>query len=159
MSELFDDLIFSYLEACQFYEVKQILVGGGAVNYHGYKRHSADIDFWVAVDNENLERLRKAMLKLGYDVEKWPDEVHSGLQNISIKVSPDFRLELITNFDVNELFSSAYSKALESTYNSGKAIVNYKVLSYKQLKVSKIKAGRPKDLLDIQELERIRNKK
>jgi hypothetical protein len=31
-----------------------ILVGGGAVNFHGFQRHSADIDFWIDVSEENL---------------------------------------------------------------------------------------------------------
>ena len=24
-----------------------LMVGGGAVNFHGYQRHSADVDFWI----------------------------------------------------------------------------------------------------------------
>ena len=41
----------------------------------------------------------------------------------------------------------------------GKKILSWRVLSYEDLITSKIKSGRPKDLLDIQELERIKQNK
>ncbi|WP_205623560.1 hypothetical protein [Anditalea andensis] len=38
--------IDQFIELCDRYEVEMIMVGGGAVNFHGYQRHSADVDFW-----------------------------------------------------------------------------------------------------------------
>ena len=35
------------------YQVQMILVGGGAVNFHGYQRHSADVDFWINTSEDN----------------------------------------------------------------------------------------------------------
>lgn len=34
-----------------------LLVGGGAVNFHGYQRHSADVDFWIDTNEVNFEKL------------------------------------------------------------------------------------------------------
>jgi hypothetical protein len=38
-------------------------------------------------------------------------------------------------------------------------IYKWRVLNYEDLILSKIKSGRPKDLLDIQELQKIKNQK
>ena len=65
-------------------------------------------------------------------------------------------MELITRFDVGRSFDDAYKEA-EVLLKKGKNVVYWRVLSYEDLITSKIKSGRPKDLLDIQQLERNRN--
>src|SRR6266480_2338662 len=42
-------------------EVEYLLVGGYAVNHYGYHRFTEHIDFWIAVSDENLERLLAAI--------------------------------------------------------------------------------------------------
>lgn len=79
-----DNHIKNFLKQAQKHQVKMILVGGGAVYFHGYQRHS----------------------------------------------------EVIME----------------------EPVLRWRVISYEDLIDSKIKAGRPKDLLDIQELQRIRKK-
>ncbi len=134
-----------------------LMVGGGAVNFHGYQRHSADVDFWIETTKDNFENLIKVFKNMGYDIEDFPERVKQQKQNISIKFSPaDLNLELITNFSVNKSFDQAYTEAEIITVEE-EPILKWHVLSYEDLIVSKIKAGRPKDLLDIQELKRIRS--
>src|ERR1044071_669663 len=41
--------------------VEYLLVGGFAVNYYGYHRFTEDIDFWIAVSEENFDRLLAAI--------------------------------------------------------------------------------------------------
>lgn len=43
-----------------------LLVGGGAVNFHGYQRHSADVDFWIETEDENLNNLIKTFQEMGF---------------------------------------------------------------------------------------------
>jgi hypothetical protein len=45
----FPERLEQFIRTANKNKVKMILVGGGAVNFHGYQRHSADIDFWVEV--------------------------------------------------------------------------------------------------------------
>lgn len=133
-----------------------LMVGGGAVNWHGYKRHSADVDFWIDRTPDNLERLRSALRDLGYDLDAFPPSVSSGLQNVSLKFSPDdLDVELITRFDVSRPFGKAYEASTE-VQGEGPALHRWRVLAYGDLVTSKLKAGRPKDLLDIHELRRVR---
>src|SRR5438270_7060572 len=41
--------------------VEYLLVGGYAVNHYGYHRFTEDIDFWIAVSDENFDRLLAAI--------------------------------------------------------------------------------------------------
>jgi len=132
-----------------------VMVGGGAVNFHGYQRHSADVDFWIDMSEENLSKLLMVFNEMGFDLHEFPIAVIQQEQNISIKFSPvDLDLELITKFDVNKSFEEAFLDSQQVIIGDVK-ILKYNVLSLDDLITSKVKAGRPKDLLDILELKRI----
>lgn len=51
--------------------VRYIVVGGVAVNLHGYRRFTGDIDILLALDADNLEKATAIMHQLGY-VERLP---------------------------------------------------------------------------------------
>jgi predicted nucleotidyltransferase len=149
--------IDQFIELTQKHSVKMILVGGGAVNFHGYQRHSADVDFWIDVNSENLKKLVLVFNEMGYEIVDIPEKVKNQEQKISIKISPtDLNLELITKFDVNKPFKQAYEEAKEVII-SGNKLLKWKVISLEDLITSKIKANKPKDLLDIQQLKEINN--
>jgi hypothetical protein len=96
---------------------------------------------------------------MGYEIDDFPEAVKNQEQNISIKFSPlDLNLELITNFSVNKSFEEAYNDSDKVVIND-KTFLRWNVLSYDDLIISKIKANRPKDLLDIQQLQEIKNRK
>ncbi len=42
-----------------------LLVGGGAVNFYGFQRHSADVDFWIDTKKDNLNRLLEVFNEMG----------------------------------------------------------------------------------------------
>ncbi|MEY5040575.1 MAG: hypothetical protein RLZZ414_100 [Bacteroidota bacterium] len=154
-----DKSILEFIELCNKYNVKMLLIGGGAVNFYGYQRHSADLDFWISTDDNNLQNLISVLQKLGYDINEFPNEIQEQKQNISLKFSPtSLNIELITKFDVNKSFEEAFIIGKDSFYK-GFPQSRYKVIDYNDLILSKIKASRPKDLLDIQELERLKEKK
>jgi len=135
-----------------------LMVGGGAVNFHGHQRHSAAIDFWIESTEENFKRLVNVFNGMGYEISDFPEEVKKGQQNISVKFSPaDLNLELITNFSVNKSFNEAY-EASEEAFFDDNTVFKWRVLNLEDLITSKIKAGRPKDLVDVQQLKKIHNK-
>lgn len=137
------------------YGVRMIMVGGAAVQFHGYHRNSLDVDFWIDTTKENLDNLILVFKDMGYELDDLPEKVKNKEQNISIKFSPvDLDVELITNFSVNKTFDDAY-KDCEEFLIGNSSDKKYMVLSLNDLIVSKVKSGRPKDLLDIQELTRI----
>ena len=155
MSQPWEENINSFVSLANKHKVRMLMVGGGAVNFHGYQRHSADVDFWIETTDENFKKLVLVFNEMGFEIEDFPLAVKQQQQNISIKFSPlDLDLELITNFSVNKSFSEAYNNSEVSEVNDNK-FLRWNVLSLEDLISSKIKANRPKDLLDIQQLREI----
>ncbi len=152
-----DKAIESFVILAKKHNVRMLMVGGGAVNFHGYQRHSADVDFWIDTSSENFKKLVLVFQEMGYDIEDFPKSVKEKQQNISVKFSPvDFELELITNFSVNKSFDEAYNQSELATIEKNNKILNWQVISLEDLITSKIKSSRPIDLLDIQQLQKKR---
>ena len=42
--------------------VEFIIIGGYAVNYHGYNRTTGDLDLWIKPDNDNRDILLTVLL-------------------------------------------------------------------------------------------------
>ena len=144
-----------FIELTTKHGVKMLLVGGGAVNFHGYQRHSADVDFWVDTTDVNFKKLLAVFKEMGYQLNDFPEDVKNSVQNISVKFSPlDFDIELITRFSLNKTFEEAYSSSETVEINKNK-LAKINILTISDLIESKIKAGRPKDLLDVQQLREI----
>jgi predicted nucleotidyltransferase component of viral defense system len=158
MTKPWEENINQFIIAANKHEVKMLMVGGGAVYFHGYQRHSADVDFWIETTEENFKKLIKAFNDLGYEIDDFPEKVKNQEQNISVKFSPvDLDLELITNFSVNKTFNEAYLNA-ETVIVNDNPFLRWNILSFEDLITSKIKSNRPKDLLDIQQLRQIHGK-
>lgn len=146
-----------FIDKCHSHQVKMLMVGGGAVNFYGYQRHSADIDFWIDSSTNNLELLREVLLEMGFEFSEFPKEVEQKTQNISLKFSPTLpTIELITNFSSSIDFETAFQKSEWVTVNN-KEFPRWRVIAFDDLLESKIRSGRPKDLLDVMELKKIRN--
>ncbi|MFC1810504.1 nucleotidyl transferase AbiEii/AbiGii toxin family protein [Patescibacteria group bacterium] len=57
-------------------KIKYLVVGGVAVNLHGYVRFTGDLDLLLLLEEKNLEKVEKVMHKLGYS-ERLPVSVKS----------------------------------------------------------------------------------
>lgn len=155
MENIWKENIDTFLKLANKHKVRMLLVDGGAVNFYGFQRHSADVDFWIDTKKDNLNRLLEVFNEMGYEITDFPESVKEQKQNISVKFSPaDLDLELITKFSVNKSFDQAYKDSTVVTIEGSK-LMKWNVLSVDDLITSKIKSGRTKDLLDIEELKKI----
>jgi len=149
MGNQWKESIDTFIHLANKHGIRMLMVGGGAVNFHGYQRHSADVDFWIDIEAVNLEKLAAVFREMGYAIESFPDAVGQKEQNISVKFSPvDLNLELITRFEIGITFDQAYDEGeevqLEKDY-----VIRWRVLNFDDLIERKRRAARPKDLLDI----------
>lgn len=149
-------VIEQFIRESSAHHVRMILVGGGAVNFHGVQRHSADVDFWIECTPENLNRLKQAILHMGYRFDGFPQAVIEQQQNISLHISPVFKIELITSLNFGLSFEEAYDRA-ETTWLNAKPDIKFKVLSFDDLVESKLKSGRPKDYYDVLSLREVKD--
>ncbi len=149
----FEAEVNTFLALAQKEQLRIILVGGAAVNHHGYKRHSADVDLWIEPSPENFTKLLSVLKGMNYAIDELPEKVLAAEQNISIKISPEQEIELITRFNPGCSFDEAWSRC-EFAETNGITLARYRVMGLNDLIESKLRSLRPKDLLDVQELKR-----
>lgn len=155
MVEEWNTAIENFIFLAAKHKVRMLMVGGAAVNFHGYQRHSSDVDFWLETSEGNFKNLLVVFQEMEYDIDDFPEKVKESKQNISVKFSPaDFDLELITNFSVNKSFDEAYNQSEIVKLERNSKLLVWHVISLEDLITSKIKSGRSKDLLDIQQLQK-----
>jgi hypothetical protein len=135
-----------------------LLVGGYAVNYHGYNRNTRDMDVWLEPTNENRDAFMKTLLCMNYskqEVAPLYDEDFTQLFKATIGPH-DAPIDLLTFFDASLSFEKAYSK--KEVYQIEENITaNF--ISYETLIDMKLLARRDKDLWDVAQLDKIRNPK
>jgi predicted nucleotidyltransferase len=133
--------------------VKYLTIGGFAVNMYGYGRNTGDIDIFIEDTDENRENLRVALKKAGIgDFENIKTmQFIPGWTDISLNF--DLRLDLMTS--VKGLENSTFNELLEKAYIAEISGIPVYFLDYENLIKTKKAANRPKDILDIEELEKI----
>lgn len=103
------------------------------------------------------DRLKKAWIKIHEEIVAFPDSLKQQPQNISIKISPLFLIELFSRFNPGKSLNEAGDVVVWTSAAGEGKVASYEVLPLDDLVGSKLLSGRPKDRLDIQRLQRKRN--
>lgn len=142
--------IWKYLAANK---VKYLTIGGFAVNIYGYGRNTGDIDIFIEDSIENRENLREALKQAGIgDFENLNTmQFIPGWTDITLNFN--LRLDIMTS--VKGLENNTFEQLLEKAYITEISDIPVYFLDYKNLIIAKKAANRPKDLLDIEELEKL----
>jgi hypothetical protein len=134
-------------------KIDYLLIGGYAVALYGYVRGTKDIDIWIATEPENLDRVRAALVKFGFSAATLAGPLFTDKQDmIRIGVPPN-RLELVTKIAGVE-FRDCYSRRKTIDYEG----MPISVIDLEDLKRNKMASGRPKDVEDVQMLEKAKSK-
>lgn len=135
------------------YKVDYLTVGGFAVNIYGYNRNTGDIDILVEDNLENRKRLRQAIKEMGIGDFKELETVPfiAGWTDISLDLG--MRLDLMSQLKGLEgiPFKDLKSKSTKIPVED----FSVEFLDYDSLIKTKQACNRPKDILDIEELEKI----
>ncbi|PZO30916.1 MAG: hypothetical protein DCF13_01625 [Flavobacteriaceae bacterium] len=133
--------------------VKYLTIGGFAVNIYGYGRNTGDIDIFIEDTDENRENLRVALKKAGIgDFENIKTmQFIPGWTDITLNFN--LRLDIMTS--VKGLENTNFKELLEKAYITEISGIPVYFLDYENLIKAKKAANRPKDILDIEELEKI----
>ncbi len=134
-------------------KVKYLTIGGFAVNIYGYGRNTGDIDIFIEDSIENRENLREALKQLGIgDFENIKTmQFIPGWTDITLNFN--LRLDIMTS--VKGLENNNFQELLEKAYVTEISGVPVYFLDYDNLIIAKKASNRPKDQLDIEELEKI----
>jgi hypothetical protein len=159
------DLIFAALERRG---ARYLVVGGVAVVLHGYLRLTADLDLVIALDPANVTVTMETLTSLGYrprapvsalDFAR-PEKRREWIEDKGLVVfalwSPDHPATEIDVFVEEPFpFPPAYERATRVSLGS----TTVPVASIPDLIALKQRAGRPKDLDDIEHLRALRGTK
>lgn len=157
---VFDEYTKNVVLKLNEFKVDYIVFGGYAVNYHGFIRTTGDIDLWIRPDNgANKDRLLDALAALNI-----PGAGIARVKKMDFTKPTMFRdgevprrIDFMTHIS-RVKFEEAWEKKIEAEFEG----IKMNFLHLNHLILSKIGTGRPKDNMDIDELQKIqaiKNKK
>jgi hypothetical protein len=155
--DLLDDEILRLWKTLHKYETKYILVGGFALNLHGFNRITADMDLWIKDTPENRKSLRNVLKELEFGDLESIENTQFIPGFTSILLHSGFELDIMTSLKGFEQikFDECYKIAPIAIIEN----IPIKFLHIEQLIEAKKASGRPKDLIDVIELEKILKQK
>ena len=162
-----EQAVSSILAVCRVFNkhgVEYLTVGGTAVALHGFYRLSTnaagavvekpDVDFWYNPTYGNYFKLLKALEELGQDVGKFQQEQSPNPKNSFFKYDfGHFTLDLLPALKAALPFGASYQHREVVTLQE----VAIPLISFDDLIADKKANARPKDLLDIAQLQANRN--
>jgi len=127
-----------------------LIIGAHALAAHGYTRGTKDLDIWIRPTPQNAERVWCALIEFGAPLEQLSiSDLFTPGMICQIGVDPA-RIGLLTSPAGLE-FDSAWQRHVTFAVNG----MPFPFISRDDLLASKRAAGRPNDLRDIEELERL----
>jgi len=131
--------------------VEYLLIGGWAVSIYGNPRLTKDIDFLISSNDNNIDKLKKALEDFGappIDIEGFKKDKDSFIR---MGVSP-------IQIDV---LKEASGIIMEECYKRKNILnidnMNINIISIKDLIINKRAAGRDQDITDANKLEKLIN--
>jgi hypothetical protein len=147
-------------------KVQYLIVGGLAVNAHGYERFTKDVDLVIGLESENIVRGLRALMTVGFQMkipvtpeqfadaalrEEWRREKNM----VVLQLWSDVHRRTPVNVFVYEPFD--FAKEMKRALHLpvfGKELAP--IVSYEGLLKLKKAAGRSQDLADIEKLRKLR---
>ena len=143
-----------FIELLNEHKVKYLIIGGYAVNFHGYPRYTKDIDFWLWMTKPNIKKLIKAIKEFGFgDLNLEVEDFMTPENIIQLGYEP-YRIDLVVDVEGVD-FEKCYKRRTEAELEG----TDVKFLSLKDLIIAKKKSGRLQDLADAEQLEKLEKKK
>lgn len=136
-----------FLKLLKKHKVKYLLIGGYAVNYHGYVRATGDMDIWVEREIKNAEKLVNVLHTFGFHMSELSPETFMSPDNIIRMGVPPIRIEIMNSISGVE-FQECFDDKIEEEWNGVKVYI----ISLVKLKKNKKASGRLKDLTDLEHL-------
>jgi hypothetical protein len=152
--DFLDEELIRFWRTLNENKVKYIMVGGFAIRFHGYNRNTDDLDIWLQDTLGNRKKLRAAFVQLEYgDLEPLETmQFVPGFSNITI--CNGIELDILGNMKGLEQLS--FDECLQMASIANIEGVSVPFLHINHLIENKKVVNRPKDQIDVIELEKIR---
>jgi hypothetical protein len=152
--DMLDDELLRFWTALNENNVRYIMVGGFATRFHGFNRSTDDLDMWLEDTLENRKALRRAFNQLGYG-DFQPLETLPLLPGVvDFMIGGGIHLDILGQMKGLEQLS--FEDCLNMSSNAELEGTNVPFLHINHLIANKKIVNRPKDQIDVIELEKIR---
>lgn len=140
-----------FIELLENLGVRYLVVGGYAVGLHGFPRYTGDLDIFVAISDENADKILEAFSKFGFgDLELRRDDFLE--QEVVVEIGREpVKIQILTGID-GVTFDECYQGG--TYFESGGIRVPF--IGLDELLKNKAASPRAKDKIDLDELRRIR---
>jgi predicted nucleotidyltransferase len=135
-----------FLSSLNKNKVKYLLLGGWAVGIYGAPRATADMDVFIAIDDENVGKLQNALYEFGAPTV--PDEHFKETGKIFRMGRSPICIEIINQASGID-FENCYRNRKKITVDG----IEIPVISVDDLLQNKKASGREKDIADLRNLE------
>jgi predicted nucleotidyltransferase len=136
-----------FLKLLNSVKVRYLVLGGYAVNFHGYHRTTGDLDVWIAVDPPNAEAVSQALQKFGFRASTVTPATFLEEGKVFRFGRRPVRIELLTN-PSGISFEECYQRRIEAVMDG----VKVPLICLDDLRVNKKASARAKDLADLENL-------
>ena len=152
--DILDEELLEIWRQFQAQQLRYIMVGGFATSFHGYSRFTADCDVWLQDNVENRKRFSRALSNLGFGKPELLEKMEFVAGWTSFRLQSGMELDVMTSLkNYSQLdFEECYSLAVRARISD----VEVPFLHLNHLIAEKRASSRGKDLIDAEELERIR---
>ena len=152
-----DDDVLHLLQSLNRFNVQFLLVGGMAGVVHGHIRTTQDMDLWLRSDAQTKDNLILALQENGVAGASHLKDVPLLFGWTSVTVGKyGFTLDMGYNLkafrDID--FDACYERSINVTFDD----VSFNVIQLNDLITEKQATGRLKDLSDVEELIKIKNR-
>lgn len=150
MGNIFNSDFRDFIAALNNNYVRYMLVGGYSVILHGYSRTTGDMDLWVERTKENYVKIRKSFEEFGMPVFDMSEEnfLQHPVWDVFTFGIPPVAIDLMISmegFNFQEIFERSVTFKEDD--------LEIRVIHKNDLIAAKQKAGRSKDLDDLENLQ------
>lgn len=153
--DLLEEELIKFWKTLNEFHVRYIMVGGFATRFHGFNRSTDDLDMWLEDTGENRKHLRNAFLKSGYGDLPLLETIQFVPGWSDFRIGSGIELDILT--ELKGLEHLGFDKCLEMASIADLEGVKVPFLHINHLIENKKIINRPKDQIDIIELEKIQN--
>jgi hypothetical protein len=151
--DISDASFLDFWQILNRFNVRYILVGGFATNFHGYQRFTGDVDIYIDDTPGNRQQLRKAYQEyINIDFPSF-ETIQFVPGWVDFPLRDGTRLDIMTSMvGVEATFEECHNAARIMEIDD----IKIPVLHIQHLINNKRAVGRPKDQLDVEKLEEIK---
>ncbi|HEY4288161.1 MAG TPA: hypothetical protein VGN00_13740 [Puia sp.] len=152
--DMLDDELIRFWKALNINNVRYIMVGGFATRFHGFNRSTDDLDMWLEDTIENRQNLRRSFSELGYGDFSSLEMMQFVPGWTTFYIGGGIELDIMTS--MKGLENISFSECLNLASIADLEGIEVPFLHISHLIENKKIVNRPKDQIDVIELEKIR---